>query len=128
MHEMSIAPAILDLARRHVPKGAALRTVRVCAGPLRAIDQQSMQWAWQALMEEQSAGPITLELTILPWNLRCTTCGAEWESVDAIGRCSCGSTEVLPTGSDRLQLVSIEVDDVETPMSLHEGSSPCRSR
>jgi len=126
MHEMSIAPAILDLARQHVPKGAALRTVRVCAGPLRAIDEQSMQWAWQALMDEQSAGPIALELTILPWKMRCSECGAEWESAEAAWRCSCGSTEVRPSGSDRLQLVSIEVDDVETPML--ERSSSCRSR
>jgi Zn finger protein HypA/HybF involved in hydrogenase expression len=128
MHEMSIAPAILDLARRHVPKGAALRIVRVCAGPLRAIDRESMQWAWQALMEEQSAGPIALELKILPWNMRCTECGAEWESAEAAWRCSCGSTEVRPTGSDRLQLVSIEVDDVQTPIPTHERSSSCRSR
>jgi hydrogenase nickel incorporation protein HypA/HybF len=128
MHEMSIAPAILDLARRHVPKGAELRAVRVCAGPLRAIDPQSMQWAWQALMEEQSAGPIALELTILPWNVRCAECGAQWESAEPAGRCACGSTEVRPSGSDRLQLVSIEVDDDQTPMPTQEGSSSCRSR
>jgi hydrogenase nickel incorporation protein HypA/HybF len=128
MHEMSIAPAILELARSHVPKGAVLRTVRVCAGPLRAIDPQSMQWAWQALMEEQSAGPIALEFTSLPWRLRCTGCGAEWESAEAAGRCSCGSMEVRPSGSDQLQLVSIEVDDAQTPVSPLEGSSSCRSR
>jgi len=113
MHEMSIAQAILDLARGHVPSGAVLRTVRVRVGPLRGIDPQCMQWAWDALMAEQpsAAGPPALELTTLPWQMRCAGCGRQWESEQLPERCACGSDRVRLIGGDELQLVCIEVDD-----------------
>ncbi|MGD1277792.1 MAG: hydrogenase maturation nickel metallochaperone HypA [Tepidisphaeraceae bacterium] len=113
MHEMSIAQAILDLARRHVPAGAVLRTVRVRVGPLRGIDPQCMQWAWQGLMAEQSdaAAPPALELTTLPWQVRCADCGDQWSPQELPQRCACGSERVRLIGGDEFQLVCIEVDE-----------------
>ena len=49
MHELSLASSILGIARRSVPPGARLRVVRVVAGPMRAIDSDAMQFAWQSV-------------------------------------------------------------------------------
>ncbi|MGA3065527.1 MAG: hydrogenase maturation nickel metallochaperone HypA [Tepidisphaeraceae bacterium] len=109
MHELSIAEAILDLARRSVPRGATLRSVRIVAGPMRAIDPDCMQIAWQGLGQAN----IALNLSILPWQMQCAACGLQWEQTDLPQQCPCGSTHVRPLGGDELQLLSIEVDDPE---------------
>jgi hydrogenase nickel incorporation protein HypA/HybF len=111
MHEMSIAQAILSLAEEHVPPGSALRIVRLRAGPMRAIEPQSMQWAWEALMAGPEEEHISLELTTLPWKMHCGGCGRKWESDELADRCQCGCADVRPVGGDELQLISIEVDD-----------------
>lgn len=125
MHEMSIAEAIWDLARRHVPENAVLRTVRMRAGPMRGIDPQCMLWAWQALTSERAEGSIALEIDSLPWQLHCPACGAKWQAPELTQQCSCGSDQVRPVGGDELQLVSIEVDDIESASEkgVHHASS-----
>ncbi len=115
MHEMSIAEAIWDLAHSQVPPGAILRIVRVRAGPLRAIEPQSMQWAWEALSGERGACDIALELTTLSWRMRCEACGRQWNAPEIAERCGCGSACIRLVGGDELQLVSIEVDDLPAP-------------
>jgi hydrogenase nickel incorporation protein HypA/HybF len=113
MHEMSIATAIWDLASRHLPANAVLRSVRVQAGPMRAIEPRSMEWAWDALMWDIGAEHVALELTTLPWDMQCTACGRQWKAAELSHRCICGSDRIRPIGGDELRLVSIEVDDAQ---------------
>ena len=119
MHEMSIAESILDVARRNVPQGATLRSVRMIAGPMRSIDPQCMQMAWAGIGQKD----VTLKLSLLPWRMKCGDCGRLWEQPDLAERCTCGSTQVRPIGGDDLQVLSIEVDDAEI-----ERSQPCKCR
>jgi hydrogenase nickel incorporation protein HypA/HybF len=111
MHEMSIAQAILTLAQQHVPPGSALKIVRMRAGPMRAIEPQSMQWAWEALMAGPEEENVSLELTTSQWKMECGSCGRQWEADELAEKCACGCTTVRPVGGDELQLISIEVDD-----------------
>jgi Zn finger protein HypA/HybF involved in hydrogenase expression len=113
MHELSIAEAILDLARKSVPRGGTLRSVRMTSGPMRGIDPQCMQLAWQAMGQRD----VTLRLTLLPWQMLCADCGRLWQQPELAERCACGSTRVRPIGGDELRLVSIEVDDAEEERS-----------
>ncbi|CAN5342138.1 hydrogenase maturation nickel metallochaperone HypA [soil metagenome] len=112
MHELSIASSILELARRHVPGGSCLRSLKLTAGPMRAIEPEAMQFAWQAILQEAGADEISLELNQLPWQLRCASCGREWQSESTDCICVCGSDRVSPVGGDELQITSIEVDDI----------------
>ena len=121
MHETSIACAIWDLARDHVPAGAVLRAVRVSAGPMRGIEHESMQWAWRALLEEQKTPNVELELTILPWKVRCGHCDRVWNCTDFPLCCRCGSRRIRPLGGDELKLIAIEVDD--EPASVSKSGS-----
>lgn len=111
MHELSIAHALIDLARGHVPEGARVRTVRVRVGPLQAIDDDAMQFAWAAVTEGSTLKDSELLLEWLPWILNCTECGRRWRSENWSAPCTCGSAEVDPTGGDELTLLSIDVDD-----------------
>src|SRR5208282_4586136 len=112
MHEWSIAQAILELARTHVPAGSRLSAVRVSAGPMRGIDPQCLQAAFNAL---NPSGPlqehgVRLDLVELPWPMRCDECGRIWTAQELASHCACGSNRVRPSGGDDLELLSIEID------------------
>ncbi len=111
MHEVSIAESLLDLAMQNLPAGASLRSVCVQAGPMRAIDDDSMQWAWQQVVTARSLPCVRLNLQQLPWKMHCPACNKTWESPEYAAECPCGcpSTEVI--GGHELQLVSAEIDD-----------------
>lgn len=121
MHELSIASAILDLARRHVPDGSTLCAVRLVAGPMRAIEPSAMQFAWEAVLADAGLEAVRLELDLRPWTLSCPDCGRQWHADDLECRCTCGGERAFPVGGDELQVASIEVD--ENP----KGAVPCAS-
>lgn len=129
MHELSIAHALIDLAREHVPEHARVRTVRVRVGPLQAIDDDAMQFAWSAATESTVMQGSQLALEHLPWILNCLECGRRWRSENWSAPCTCGSANVDPTGGDELTLLSIDIDDETddaTPQSheavTHQGA------
>jgi Zn finger protein HypA/HybF involved in hydrogenase expression len=124
MHELSLASPILEIARRSVPRGARLRIVRVVAGPMRAIDSDAMQFAWQSVTADGGFEQIELELDLRPWTLRCPECGCTWTSKQLDCACAaCGCNCAFPLGGDELQVVAIEVD--EPSAEEMRGAVPC---
>jgi hydrogenase nickel incorporation protein HypA/HybF len=111
MHEMSIAAALIDLTREHVPSDARVRVVRVRVGPMQAIEPEAMTFAWEAATSGTAMDGAELTLTCVPWSLHCRACDRRWEGGDWPVTCACGSADVDPTGSDDLTLLSIEIDD-----------------
>jgi len=118
MHELSIASSILAAARRHLPPGAVLRSVRVRAGPLRGIDPEALDWAWRATVAGTDAEGTCVQLDVPRWRLRCTACGEVFDATDPYAPCPCGSGDCHPGGGDELIITSIEVDD---PAALPAG-------
>ena len=55
MHEFSIAEAVLDLARNHVPDDAVLETVHVEAGPMRGIEPDALHRVFEAFYTTKSS-------------------------------------------------------------------------
>ena len=122
MHELSLARSILDIARRSLPCGAALRSVRVVAGPMRAIDPDAMNFAWRSVTGETGFDNVELELDVRPWTLRCPECGDQWTSPQLDGVCpTCGGSRAFPIGGDELQVISIEVDEEDAT----KGAASC---
>jgi Zn finger protein HypA/HybF involved in hydrogenase expression len=113
MHELSIANAILDVARRNVPPGCSLKRVRVIAGPMRAIEPLAMQFAWDSVIAVEASPDIEMDLRQLPWRLRCPVCGNEWTDQELRLECACGCTRAFPVGGDELSVDAIEVDGAE---------------
>ena len=115
MHEFSIAVAILELAQSHVPAGTTLQSVKVLAGPMRRVDPDAMQFAWQQATLDTASDGATLELQLPPWKLRCPDCRREWESDELYVKCQCGCEMPQPTGGDELQLLWLTVSDPAPP-------------
>jgi len=113
MHEFSIAQSLIELAGQHCPPGAIIREVFIEAGPIRGIDQEAMQFAWQCATPGTPCQNTKLELRILPWRLHCPACGAEWESDDVFVSCGCGHASPAPAGGDELRLTGLEVSTPE---------------
>ena len=122
MHEISIAQAVLDLARQSAPQGAVVRSVAMDAGPVRGIVPEAMQWAWQAVTQGSDFEQVSLELHILPWELRCTSCDRKFTADEVFAPCACGCEVTTPVGGDQLRLLSLEVDDtpLEQPQVAQE--------
>lgn len=112
MHEFSIAQALLQVARRHIPPDSHVRAVRVQAGPLQAIDETALEWAWQAVREGTEYADADLEVEFLPWRLRCPDCGNRWQAPALDSPCACGSQQGVPDGGDELLLTSLEIDEL----------------
>jgi len=65
MHELSIAESILEVARRHVPRGKVLQHVEVRAGELRGIEPHALDFAWRACTMGIDAEGSTVHLQIV---------------------------------------------------------------
>jgi len=51
MHEFSIAEALLERVRNHLPENTMLKSASIRTGLLRRIDPDALQMAWQALTQ-----------------------------------------------------------------------------
>lgn len=111
MHELSIVQALLEQVQRHLPPGSVLRRLQLRAGPMRAIEPQALQWAWQAATRQSPYEGAKLDLELLPWQLTCSACGKQWNSADLFEPCSCGADACHPVGGNDLQLLSLDYDD-----------------
>lgn len=124
MHELSIAESLIDIVQEHCPSGAVVQTVYVEAGPMRGIDPEAMQFAWQCATPNTICRDSRLELRILPWQLRCSACGSQWTGDDVFVTCKCGHPP-NPIGGNDLKLTGI---DVLTPEEIAQEQSHARER
>jgi Zn finger protein HypA/HybF involved in hydrogenase expression len=122
MHEVSIATAMLEVARPHVPAGCRLRRVRIIAGPLQSIDSLAMDFAWRAVTDSAGLSDVQLDLQLLRWKLQCPDCGRVWDKEIFSNVCVCGGRGAFLVGGSELQVASIEVDDVL------KGEPSCKSQ
>jgi len=65
MHEVAIAQGILDVVL-DVADSHEVRSVRVRAGELQALTQESLQFCFQMVAQETSAADAQVELEIVP--------------------------------------------------------------
>lgn len=114
MHELSIAESLIDVAREHLPPGGRPSSLTVEAGPMRAIEPDAMEWAWQAARADTEFADAELDLIELPWQLQCLDCDATWSADRIDAACVCGSTAARPVGGDELRLMSMDIVEPET--------------
>jgi hydrogenase nickel incorporation protein HypA/HybF len=65
MHEVALAQGILDVVL-DVADGREVRTVRVRAGELQAVTEDSLQFCFQLVAQDTLAAAARLELQIMP--------------------------------------------------------------
>jgi len=65
MHEVALAQGILDVVLE-VAAGRQARTVRVQAGEMQAVTQDSLQFCFEMVAQDTNAAAARLELEIVP--------------------------------------------------------------
>src|SRR5947207_155336 len=110
MHELSIAEALAEQVRRHIPAGMRLARIQLEIGPRQAVEEDSLRFAWQALVDASELDRAVLEIVQLPWTLVCRQCDKTWTSTDPLQGCpGCGSEDTHAAGSSDLRLLSLDV-------------------
>lgn len=121
MHELSIATAIADVARRHA-RGRRILRVEVKVGHLRQVVPRALDFAWE-LVSRETAGLEGAELVLdeVSARGRCRACGEEGPLPAFPLTCAaCGAFDVEVTAGEELRVEALELDDDEAA----EGAPP----
>jgi len=112
MHEIGMCESVLAaVERRAAGRPVAGLTVRV--GALLRVVPEAFAQSFELVAAGSVADGATPELVIVPVRGRCDSCGATFESHDAVPVCpACGSVTVTRTGGDELVLESIRYSAV----------------
>ncbi|MBE1546565.1 hydrogenase nickel incorporation protein HypA/HybF [Mycobacterium sp. OAS707] len=108
MHEMAITQSVVDAVCEHAA-GRHVQSVKVEVGALCAVVPDAMQFCFELATEGTLADGARLDLNVQPGSARCRGCGKNFELLDLILLCPCGSADVeVLTGRD-LRILSMEV-------------------
>ena len=108
MHELSIAQAVLAVAREHAGD-RRLASVRVEVGHLRQVVPAALAFAFELL-----APGVELEIVEVPAEGRCRDCGVVTVFDGFPLACAaCGSLDVEVVRGEELSVESLEVEEPE---------------
>lgn len=116
MHELSVAQAVLDLVRRHVPddQAGAVRAVSVRLGQMSGVVADSLDFCFGAIVAGTPFSGASLAIEHVPARARCEACAHEFDIDVAVFRCpSCAGPHVRLISGDELQVVAVELEDAE---------------
>lgn len=114
MHELSIASAVLDTARRHAA-GRRVTTVAVRAGAMRQVVPRSLAFYFEIVARDTECEGAALVLTEVATELRCRACDTRWSPQLPAFRCpACACSNVAIAAGEELEVDYIEVEQEET--------------
>ena len=117
MHELALAGAIVEIARRHAA-GRPVARVEVKVGHLRQVVPDALAFAFQLVAEGTCVAGAELELEEVPAAGRCRRCGTESELPAFPLTCAaCGSWDVDVHSGEELLVDSLECEARE--VALH---------
>lgn len=114
MHELSIAQSILDIVKNHVPSSdlKEVRSVRVKVGKMSGVVPESLDFSFSALITDTDLGSASLNMELVPFRVRCSSCQSVSETEFGIVLCpKCGSNRTKVISGTELQVLDIELAD-----------------
>ncbi len=123
MHEMGIANSLLDAVRTEMTRypGSYPCKVGVRIGEMAAIDQDSLRFCFEAMIQDTDFASLELAIEVCPRSHRCQLCGREFIVRNYDSRCpQCASLETRCISGDELELAYLEVEE--------NGSSSTRTK
>jgi len=111
VHELSLADAILAVAREHA-EGRRVTSVEVKIGQLRQVVPDALDFAFGLVAEGTNVEGAALQVEHVPARLACADCEAETTVSEFPLACGgCGSLDVSVVGGDELRVESLELEN-----------------
>lgn len=114
MHELSIADAVLEAARREALRhpGARLLKVGVRVGELAGVEPEALRFCFDSLVRGTELDPLALDIEPCPRRQRCPRCARTFIVADYELACpGCGAPQTDCIGGDELELAFLEVEE-----------------
>src|SRR5512136_2191455 len=112
MHELGIAQNILEIVRQAVPADQiqAVRGIRIRIGPLSGVVPDSLEFCFQAMINETEMQRAQLAIEQVPTVLRCKKCSYQFKVNDLEFCCqACQSRDLDLLSGKELEVVEIEL-------------------
>ena len=113
MHEMSLARNILDIVDEYMDteNGRVLKKVVVEVGELTAVLPQSLEFCYQALVENSRYHGSKILIKIVPLSGVCLDCHHSFKIIKFEFKCPlCQSSHIDVKGGQELRISHLEVD------------------
>jgi len=122
MHELALAGAIVEIARRHAAGRPVVR-VEVKVGHLRQVVPDALAFAFELTAQGTELDGAELALEEVPAAGVCRSCGAECELPGFPLMCgSCGGLDLELVRGEELLVDALELEDMAlNGGSLHDG-------
>lgn len=118
MHELSLCDAIVATADRHAA-GRPIRRIQLRIGHLRQVVPATLEFCWEARVDDTDLESCKLVVEYVPVMLRCRTCAADTTLSEPALRCgSCGGRAVDVLGGDEFLIESIDVVRSDEPAEV----------
>lgn len=114
MHELSIAQAVLDTARRelHAYPRARPRRLGLRIGEWSGVDPEALRFCLEVLVRDTEFAAAALEIEARPRRNRCPRCAHDFPIVDHETRCpQCGAADTTVSSGTELELAFLELED-----------------
>lgn len=117
MHEMSLIESLLDsllaMIKEH-PEWRIVTRINLKVGAMRQVVPEAMEFCFNIAVEGTPLEGTKLELTNVPIQCHCRSCGHAWPGDDKIFICSsCGSPDVELTSGMELEIDTMEVEETD---------------
>ncbi len=107
MHELSITESIVSAILERVE--GRIQTVTLIVGRLSGMVPESISFCFDVCTQGTRLEGAALDIVEVPGQVRCLTCGVEFEPPDTILLCTCGSADVDVVGGQELRIKNVEV-------------------
>jgi len=108
VHELSIVEGVIETVCERLP-GARVTSVRLTVGALSGVVTDALLFCFDLATEGTSLAGATLEITPVPGECRCRSCGARFTPDSPILLCPCGSADAEVLAGQELVIASVKV-------------------
>ncbi len=108
MHELSITQSIVSAVVERM-RDAPIKRVKVEIGALSGIVPDAVHFCFEMATAGTTLEGAKLEIVEPPGKGRCRDCGTEFETLEPLPLCDCGSADVELLGGQELRIREVEV-------------------